>query len=418
VLEPTGDNISRSLLIPGVGAFAAWAAQAISGNLDQLRHAREVAEGDRDRLAAALDVIEHQRRVSDAILDTVDVGLLLLDSEGNYQSMNRRHHDVMQAAFPEGHRGRVGQLGQVYDEHGLRRLESEEMPTTRAARGEEFDDFRVWIGPDPTTWRAMSISARSVRDEDGEFVGAALAYTDVTEFMRALRVKDEFVTSVSHELRTPLTSIRGYIDLLLEREDLPEEAVRHLCVVDRNAERLGRLVADLLQSAQLDAGPLSVVRTNSDFVEVVHEALDATRPAAAAVGVTLTAATPPSLVVPLDSYRMRQVLDNLLSNAIKFTPPGGEVVVSLELDGDRVELAVADSGIGIDGPDRDRLFTRFFRTRHSEEQSIQGIGLGLSITKSIVEGHGGRIEVDSEIGRGSVFRVRLPVQEEAARAEG
>ena len=102
VLPSTGDNITRSLLIPGVGAFAAWAAQAISGTLDQLRREREAAEADRDRLAGALEFIEHQGRVSDAIIDTVDVGLLLLDAEGNYQSMNRRHRDFMRVAFPDG----------------------------------------------------------------------------------------------------------------------------------------------------------------------------------------------------------------------------------------------------------------------------------------------------------------------------
>ena len=409
VLEPTADNISRSLLIPGVGAFAAWAAQAIGGSLEELRHQREVAEADRDRLAEAFEVIEHQRRVSEAILDTVDVGLLLLDADGNYQSMNRRHRDFMLVAFPEGHLGRVGQLGLVFDEDGDRRLTSEEMPTTRAARGEEFDDCRIWVGDDPLTWRAMSVSARSVRDEEGTFRGAALAYNDVTDYMRAMRVKDEFVASVSHELRTPLTSIRGYVDLLREEDDLPAGAAQKLEVVDRNSERLGRLVADLLQSAQIDLGPMHVVRTRGDFAAVVRETVAAAAPAASTLGVELVAELPESLEMLLDQDRMRQVADNLVSNALKYTQRGGRVRVALAVDGERVELCVEDTGIGIEARDRDQLFTRFFRTRHAEEQSIQGVGLGLSITKSIVEGHGGRIEVDSEVGRGSSFRVRLPL---------
>ena len=413
VLEPVGDNISRSIIIPFVGAFAAWAAQAISGTLEQLRHERTVAEADRDRLAHALEVIEHQGRVNEAILDTVDVGLLLLDADGNYQSMNRRHRDFMRVAFPEGHRGRVGQLGLLFDEEGDRRLSSEEMPTTRAVKGEEFDDFRIWVGDDPLTWRAMSVSARSVRDEDGTVRGAALAYKDVTEFMRALRVKDEFVASVSHELRTPLTSIRGYVDLLLD-DDLPDDVRRKLEVVSRNAERLGRLVADLLQTAQTDVGPMHVVRTPGDLATTVRESIAAAEPAATAAGVELVADLPDSLEMLIDRDRMRQVADNLVSNALKYTPTGGQVRVALEVDGDRAELSVQDTGIGIDAPDRDQLFTRFFRTRHAEEQSIQGVGLGLSIAKSIVESHGGRIEVDSEVGRGSVFRVRLPLRVTAA----
>ena len=414
VLDHTGDNISRSLLIPFVAAFAAWAAQAIGGTLEQLRHEREVAEADRDRLASALEFIEHQGRVSDAIIDTVNVGLLLLDDKGNYQSMNRHHRDFMRVAFPEGHRGRVGQLGLVFDENGDRRLDSDEMPTIRAANGEEFDDLRIWVGDDPMTWRAMSVSARSVRDETGAFRGAALAYNDVTDYMRALRVKDEFVASVSHELRTPLTSIRGYVDLLLDDEDLTPAARQQLEVVARNSERLGRLVADLLHTAQIDGGPMRVVRAPGDLAAVVRDTVAAAGPAAAASGVRLAAELPESLGMMLDRDRMRQVADNLVSNALKYTPRGGTVRIALTLDGDRAELCVEDTGVGIEARDRDHLFTRFFRTRHAEEQSIQGVGLGLSIAKSIVESHGGRIEVESEVGRGSVFRVRLPLGVPAA----
>ena len=409
VLEPTGDNISRSLLIPFVGAFAAWAAQTIGGTLESLRHEREVAEADRDRLAGALDFIEHQGRVSQAIIDTVNVGLLLLDDHGNYASTNRRYRDFMQVAFPEGHKGRVGQLGLVFDENGDRRLSSEEMPTTRAANGEEFDDLRIWVGDDPMTWRAMSVSARAVRDENGDFRGAALAYHDVTDYMGALRVKDEFVASVSHELRTPLTSIRGYVDLLLEDDDLTPDARQMLEVVARNSERLGRLVADLLHTAQIDGGPMRVVRSHGDLAAVVRDAAAAAAPAAAASGVKLATDLPDSLDMLIDRDRMRQVADNLVSNAVKYTPRGGKVRIALTVDGGRAELCVEDTGVGIEARDRDHLFTRFFRTRHAEEQSIQGVGLGLSIAKSIVESHGGRIEVDSEVGRGSVFRVRLPL---------
>jgi signal transduction histidine kinase len=249
-----------------------------------------------------------------------------------------------------------------------------------------------------------------VRDEQGRVTGAALAYKDVTQFMRALAVKDEFVASVSHELRTPLTSIVGYVNLLQEREDLPGQVVSQLDVVARNTDRLQRLVADLLHTAQVDEGPMHVVRTRTDLSQIVRDAVHAATPAARLCGITVEADVPERLELMIDAQRIAQVVDNLLSNAIKYTLDGGRVCVRLELDGDRADLAVTDTGIGIAPADRDRLFTRFFRARHAEEQSIQGVGLGLSITKSIVESHGGRIEVDSEIGRGSIFRVRLPLE--------
>jgi signal transduction histidine kinase len=398
---PSGGLASRSLLILVV---VGWSALAIASALERVR--------------AGWDEAEHQRRVSEAILDTVDVGLVLLDAHGRYQSMNRHHQALMPIAFPHGHAGQAGQLGLVYAEDGSTLLGREEMPTIRASRGEEFDDHRLWIGGDPLTRRALSVSARSVRDEHGRFAGAALAYKDVTDLMRALRVKDEFIASVSHELRTPLTSIHGYVSLLLERGDLPEDALGQLGIVDRNTERLRRLVADLLHTAETDEGAMHVVRTFTDLGEIVRESVRAATPAAEAAGIELDLEAPDELRAVLDPQRMAQVVDNLVSNALKYTPGGGRVRVGLAVDGGRVELVVADTGIGIEAADRPRLFTRFFRARHAEEQSIQGVGLGLSITRSIVEGHGGRIEVQSEVGRGSTFRVRIPLEVEQPALPG
>ncbi|QZY30286.1 sensor histidine kinase [Nocardioides coralli] len=391
LLGPVEGNVASALLAP---ALAALAALLLAAGTHHVRRRDEE--------------VEQHRRFNAAILDTVDVGLVLLDRDGAYQSMNRRHDDFMRLAFPEGHSGYAGQLGQVYGEDGRHLLAREEMPSYRAMQGEEFDDCRIWVGGDPLTSRALSVSARTVHDETGAFAGAALAYKDVTDFMRALEVKDEFVASVSHELRTPLTSIRGYADLLMDRDDLPDDATRALTVVLRNSERLGRLVADLLQSAQFELGSVHVVRTRGDLAALVRDAVSAAGPAAASSQLELSYVGPERLVMMMDQVRMRQVVDNLVSNAVKYTPPHGRVEVGLSVDGARIELSVSDTGIGIDPADRDRLFTRFFRTRHAEEQNVQGVGLGLSITKSIVESHGGRIEVDSEVGRGSTFRVRMP----------
>ena len=235
----SGANVAHATLVPLVGA---WAALAIASNFEQVSVQRRAAQRHSDDLGEAMGLIEHQRRVSDAILDSVDVGLVLLDSSGAYQSVNRRHRDFMRLAYPDGHEGRAGQVGKVFGPDAITPLTREEMPTYLAMQGQEFDDCRIWVGDDPLTRRALSVSARTVRDDDGSFAGAALAYNDVTDFMHALKVKDDFISSVSHELRTPLTSIRGYADLLMDRDDLPADAVRQLSVVVRNSDRLTRLV--------------------------------------------------------------------------------------------------------------------------------------------------------------------------------
>ena len=406
---PSGLSLARALMI---AAVAGWAAVVFAAALGQLRASRDAAEAGRREWAEALELVESERRFSDAILDTADVGLVLLDADGSYRGMNRRHEGFMALAYPDGHNGMSGQLGYVYDADGQTPLTSEQMPSHRASQGEEYDDVRMWVGADPLTRRALSVSARRVRSGNGEFAGAALAYTDVTEFMRLLRVKDDFVASVSHELRTPLTSILGYVNILLERDDLPDDVAGQLEVVARNTDRLHRLVSDLLHTAKASAGPMHVVRSETDLVEIVRDSVEVLGPVAERAQVEVLVAAPARLLVMVDQQRMAQVVDNLVSNAIKYSLPGGLVQVSVGIDADWVELCVIDSGIGISADDRDRLFNRFFRARAAEIMAIQGVGLGLSITKSIVESHGGRIEVDSELGKGSVFRVRMPVSAE------
>ncbi|WP_182524936.1 sensor histidine kinase [Nocardioides dongkuii] len=360
------------------------------------------------RLQQANAEIEHERQALEAIFETVSVGLLLIDADGNYARMNRRHQETMSLPFPEGHEGRAGQLGHVFRADGTTPLTREEMPSYRAVQGEEFDDYTYWVGADPSTRAAFSTSARQVRGPDGERLGAALAYQEVTDLLRAMQVKDEFVSSVSHELRTPLTAVLGHLELLGEREDLPAGVVRQLEVVQRNAVRLRALVSDLLQVAQVGDGNLRMHRTPTDLVRVVREAVEAARPYAESLGVSVRADVPERLVAHVDEQRIAQVLDNLVANGVKYSEPGDSVTVVLCDAGDALVLEVTDTGIGIAEDEVTQVFGRFFRGGDARDRHIPGTGLGLTIVSSIVAAHRGEVSVESELGRGTTFRVRLP----------
>jgi signal transduction histidine kinase len=221
------------------------------------------------------------------------------------------------------------------------------------------------------------------------------------------RLKDEFVSAVSHELRTPLTSISGYAELLRLDEKNPERR-RYLDIVERNAERLISLVSDVLFAARLQDGRLQLIVEPVDLQQLIVHAADAARPRAASTGVELVVRADEPLGVEGEPERLGQLLDNLVSNAIKFTPDGGRVSITGARDGDLVRVEVSDTGIGIAPEESERLFERFFRSQVALERQIQGTGLGLYISKAIVEAHGGRIGVSSTQGEGTTFMVELP----------
>jgi PAS domain S-box-containing protein len=257
---------------------------------------------------------------------------------------------------------------------------------------------------------AVDITAQKQAERDRE---ALLTQTqEQNERLRKLdRMKDEFIALVSHELRTPLTSICGYLELLLQDDvmaELPAVQLNWLEVIDRNAERLLRLVEDLLLTAQASAGNLALEKGELDVDAIIEQAVQACAPVAAARGIELTCSTEPLPAASGDRLRIGQVIDNLVSNALKFTPAGGTIEVRAYPYRSAVRIEVADTGMGISDHDQGQLFERFFRTARAQEQAIPGVGLGLSISKAIVEAHGGRISVRSIEGDGTTFFVDLP----------
>src|SRR5262245_15411808 len=228
----------------------------------------------------------------------------------------------------------------------------------------------------------------------------------------ANRLKTEFVSMVSHELRTPLKSIQGYADLLLEGKQITGEERESLTIVKKNADRLLGLIKDLLDLSRIEAGRVALPRTSSARARLSSEVAGSLRPLIEAkqqrLRLDLGEALP---AVWADQDRVTQILTNLISNAHKYTLMEGSITVAAQRDDGFVRVDVSDTGIGLSPEDQAQLFTKFFRAHDRSPQAARGTGLGLVITRLLVELHGGWITVSSAPGQGSTFSFSLPTQE-------
>jgi signal transduction histidine kinase len=263
--------------------------------------------------------------------------------------------------------------------------------------------------------RAVAAAAAVATDEAARVRAAAQRSRErrLTARLDALRVaQDDFTATVSHELRTPLTSISGYTELLLESEPgtLSAAQVRMLEVIGRNAARLRELIEDMLTAAAIEAGDFRVAAEPFDLAEVLGPAIAAAEPAAGKASVRLHADVRGPLPLTGDAAQLDRVVTDLLSNAIKFTAPDGTVGVHADRRGDDVRLIVADTGMGIPAGEQHALFTRFFRASNAVARAVPGTGLGLSIVRTVVDRHGGSVQITSTEDVGTTVTVRLPAR--------
>lgn len=231
------------------------------------------------------------------------------------------------------------------------------------------------------------------------------------ELQLADRYKDEFLSVISHELRTPLNFIMSFASVLEDEVAGPlnQQQQGFVDKILHGSDRMLRLVNNLLDMSRMQAGKFQLHPAETNFNGIVQDVLTTMQPAAEAKDARLEAEVEVPALLMVDGLRLVQVLTNLVDNAIKFSPPGSTVRLSAFLEEDALVCEVADSGIGIAREDIPRLFNRFTQLDMSSTRAAGGTGLGLSICRSIVEAHGGRIEVDSAPDEGSVFRIRLPL---------
>lgn len=347
----------------------------------------------------ALAEARRQAAIARAVVDAVPAGIALCDGDGGLL-MSNQTYDALAPQLDACDDGEA--------DDGARG------PTARA----QYDRELRWIAehPDAQAVHEYGLADRRtftrftvpVHMPDGSHVGRLFVHRDVTAERAAARAQDEFLALVSHELRTPLTSIVGYLELLGDGEAGPlgDEQARAVGIAAKNARRLQRMVGDLLVVAQARAGGLALITREDDLARCVADAIDSALPAAHARGIALHGPSRQPVPVMMDAQRIGQVLDNLLANAVHYGRPGDAVTVDVTGDVQQACVTVRDTGPGIPPDDVERVFEHFYRGEGV--RAVAGTGLGLPITRALVEAHGGSVRLSSTVGQGTTFVVCLP----------
>jgi PAS domain S-box-containing protein len=397
-------ELREALLWMAISLVVGFTAQRLVRTIRE--HAKES-----DRQKQALLVSEERQRL---ILETAGEGFVSMDPEGEISAWNASAERIFGWSGSEA-------IGRPFIETLVPAASREDFRRAleRFPRGGED----TLIGK-TTEQRALHRDGHEIPVEVtisplrvGDHYVFNSFIRDITERQEAQReaerLKDEFFALVSHELRTPLTSIMGYLELLAEDGEgkLDDEDWHHLEVMQRNADRLLRLVGDILLVAQVQAGTFTVHPTQMDVSTLIEHAVEAAMPKAEATDISLNLHGRPTPPIEGDHDRLAQLVDNLITNALKFTPAGQRIdVTCCTRDGD-VLIEVANTGSYLSPAEQEQLFERFYRASDAVGGAIGGVGLGLAICRAIAEAHGGEISVRSEVDDGTTFSVRLPVAE-------
>ncbi|HEY9126648.1 MAG TPA: PAS domain S-box protein [Acidobacteriaceae bacterium] len=363
--------------------------------------------------------LEFMRRQRELILSAVGEGIYGMDLEGKLTFMNPA------AAYMLGYSAQelIGQdiHDLVHHSHADGTKHSKaNCPILQGMRRREDVRMRddVFWRKDGTTVPVEYVASPLI--DEGQIAGMVVAFQDVSERRRLEKMKDEFISTVSHELRTPLTSLRASLGLISsgQLDKRPEKQKQMLDVAIGNCDRLVRLVNDILDFDRVERGAMPLHKEALQAGVVLRRAADVQNEAALKAQITFRFDAPSRIMIDVDQDRILQVLSELVSNAIKFSPPQTIIKLAAQnTDDDEVTVSVEDQGRGIAPEKLDLIFEVFQQGDASDSRALGGTGLGLAICKRIVEQHGGRMWVESEVGKGSRFLFTVPRSHVAVRAE-
>jgi signal transduction histidine kinase len=378
------DRVPRQLTDAQRRSLEALAAQAVS-QLELRRRLRAVRD-QRSRLITSIDA------VPSALIIRDKSGRVVLQNQAAGRFSGAKGWEAVTVLRKDGSV-----------------LPREEWPGVRALAGQRVDAEQLVLRAIDGTTTPVYATSAPILDSRDAVAGAVTSFTDITSLAEVARLKDEFVATVSHELRTPLTAIKGSLQLLQTDPSLDPGHVELIGVALGNADRLIRMVSDILDAAKIEAGALKLQRRTLAVAALAATAVENVRPIAAAAGVRLAVDVAPGVrAVHVDVDRMVQAIVNLLSNAVKFAPRASTVTLAARaMEDGGVSMTVHDEGSGIPPERLHRLFEKFSQLEPGSTNQGKGTGLGLAITKSLVEEHGGTVHVDSGRGAGTTFEIRL-----------
>lgn len=349
-----------------------------------------------------------ERNRTSAILYSIADGVFTTDLDLKITSLNPA------AEAMTGHQA-AEVLGRVYTEaldmsdRNGKRIVLETSPCYQAVANKTATEPRVFqVKQADGNSMLIALVAAPISDSSSGISGVVGVFRDVTQEQEIARLKDEFVSLVSHELRTPMASVLGFSELILTRKLSENKLNLYVETIYKEAQRLSTLINDFLDIQRMESGRQIYNYTEVDFKLLLRAVLDLFATQRERLMVEMPDNLPPLWI---DPDRVVQALTNLVGNAIKYSPNGGQVFIKAYLNGDNmVEIAVQDFGLGIPKDALGQLFTKFYRVDNSDRREIGGTGLGLAISREIVEAHGGKIWVDSDLGKGSTFYFTLPAK--------
>ena len=345
--------------------------------------------------------IAEQNDIIERMLDSSHEAIVMCDINGQVVLANQRVEQFFEqpllkgrqfGGYCKGMKGGAGSLSDLIEAYFDQQLPPFRERITFVTSQEETRHFECYVTP--------------ISDEAGEMLrGHLVGFRDRTDEERIDELKNEFVSIISHEIRTPLTAIIGFVEILATRSITEEKRSKYIDIIHKEANRLGNLINDFLDLQRMASGrqefhfkTLDAVLLLREIVEQWHGKDD---------HLAELHASAQCVYINGDEDRLKQVFHNLVSNAIKYSPGATKIDIHVETDNGLVVIKVQDYGLGIPQDALDKLFTRFYRVDNSDRRKIGGTGLGLSIVKEIVEAHHGKIIIDTEIGKGSIFIVQI-----------